>query len=99
MTAGTEQRTTEVATPLAFSEPEPSELVVVFRLPLTTVDTVSLNVTVPVGVPLPPPFVTVAVKVTACPAARVRSSGFDDVTLTPTPLSPCTDASVDPLIV
>ena len=85
--------------PLALSEAEPSVFVVVFRLPLTTVETVSVNVTVPVGVPLPPPFVTVAVKVTGMPAASVRSSGFEDVTLTPTPLRACTDASVEPLIV
>ena len=49
------------------------------------------------GVPLPPPFVTVAVKVTGTPAGSVRSSGFDEVTLTPTPLSPCTETSVEPL--
>ena len=72
--------------PLALSEAEPSVFVVVLRLPLTTVETVSVNVTVPVGVPLPPPFVTVAVKVTGTPAGSVRSSGFDEVTLTPTPL-------------
>ena len=64
-----------------------SVVVVLFRTPFTTEYTVSLSVTVPVGViPEVPVLVTATEKVSAWPVTTLRTSGMEELSATPTPL-------------
>ena len=68
-------------------------MVVVLRLPLTTVDTVSAERHRAGRSAAAAAIRDGRGEGNGVPAASVRSSGFDDVTLTPTPLSACTDSA------